>query len=155
MADYLQDLVQNIYTNCDMSGFKDYQKGVDSLTRNYKQSARERIRLAEMEQKSQIRLEHYKQRYSIKNAELHFKENSLLARKMWLWHRLVRLVGIYFGINTIRTIIRTGSELQLVEKSIIGLTKSTQDWDFIQKQAFKTPAKSAATKIIMPIIIEP
>ena len=28
MSDYLQDLVQNIYTNCDMSGFNDYNKAV-------------------------------------------------------------------------------------------------------------------------------
>ena len=144
MADYLQDLVQNIYTNCDMSGFNDYNKAVNNLDKSVKQSARERIRLNELEQKSLTRIEYYKRQYAVRqqrlglqSAQLSLKENGLLSKKLWLWHRIVRLVGIYFGINTIRNIIRTGSELQLIQKSITGLTGSGQDWQFLDQQAYR------------------
>lgn len=50
---------------------------------------------------------------------------------------LGRLFMYYFGIQTVQNIARTGMELQLLQRSIQGLTGGTQDWDYIVQQAYK------------------
>ena len=56
----------------------------------------------------------------------------------WLAMGFRRFTAAFLGVQTLRNLITTSSRLQLVQKSIEGLTKSTQDWDYIQQQAFKT-----------------
>ena len=145
MADYLQDLVQNIYTNCDMSGFDDYNRGVQSLKQNMAnfniesiKSQRQRLKLIEAEHKMQIRLDSYKQVWGNKTVEQIKRENAERDRGNQLLRRARNLLLGYLSIKTFQNIVNAGSKLQLIEKSIIGLTKSTEDWNFIEQQAFKT-----------------
>lgn len=56
----------------------------------------------------------------------------------WLSKGFMRFAGAFIGIQTVKGLVNTGSRIQLVQKSIEGLTKSTQDWQYIQQQAFKT-----------------
>lgn len=56
----------------------------------------------------------------------------------WLSRNLGRIFVTYFGIQGVKGMINTYRNLDLVRRSIEGLTKSTQDWDYIQQQAFKT-----------------
>lgn len=137
MADYLQDLVQNIYTNCDMKGFDDYNKAIDNITKNSSKSARERIRLLEAEQKSRIRLKDYEDKYARKKEQQDLNEISRMQKRNGLIRYGMRLLGTYFSIRTLQSIIQTGSHLQLLQRSIEGLTGSGQDWQFINEQAYR------------------
>jgi len=143
-VDYLQDLVQNIYTNCDMSGFEDYNKGirslsnaVDSFNANTIKDQKRKISLLEAETKSQIRLADFQEQYALKKKRRDEDEIRRMMKTNVLWRNAIRLIGTYFGIQTIRNIIRTGSQLQLIQKSITGLTGSGQDWEFLDQQAYK------------------
>lgn len=137
MVDYLQDLVQNIYTNCDMKGFDDYNRAVNDLTKNTKQSARDRIRLIEQEQKAKIRLADYEDKYARKKRRRDIEDISYMTKRNSLIRAGMRLIGAYLSIRTLQNIIQTGSQLQLLQRSIEGLTGSRQDWQFINEQAFK------------------
>lgn len=55
----------------------------------------------------------------------------------WLSSGFAKFIATYFSIATIKNIIRVGSELQLIQKSITGLTGSAQDWEYLDKQAYK------------------
>ena len=66
------------------------------------------------------------------------KENSEIRRQTSLMRSLGRFIMAYFGFHTIRNIVETGSKLQLLRQSIVGLTKDVQDWDYIQKTAHAT-----------------
>lgn len=137
MADYLQDLVQNIYTNCDMSGFDDYNRAVNDITKVSKQSARDRIKLVEQEEKAKIRLADYEDKYARKKKQRDLDEISRMHKRNGLIRAGMRLLGAYLSIRTLQNIIQTGSQLQLLQRSIEGLTGSGQDWQFINEQAFK------------------
>lgn len=56
----------------------------------------------------------------------------------WLSRHLGKIFITYFGVQGIKGMINTYRNLDLVRRSIEGLTKSTQDWDYIQREAFKT-----------------
>ena len=49
-----------------------------------------------------------------------------------------RAFGIFFGIQGVRSIIQTTRELDLLQRSISGLTGSTQDWEYLRKEAYRT-----------------
>lgn len=49
-----------------------------------------------------------------------------------------KMFGIYLGFQGIRNFVQTTRELDLMERSIVGLTKSTQDWNYIQNEALRT-----------------
>lgn len=141
MSDYLQDLVQNIYTKCDMSGFDDLKRGyqqLNGLTKNELSTQKNRLALIEAEEKMQVRLNSYKQVWSEKTAKQIEKENQERQRGNQILRRMGSLLLGYFSVQTLKNIVNTGSKLQLIEKSIVGLTKSTEDWNFIEQQAFKT-----------------
>ena len=141
MSDYLQDLVQNIYTKCDMSGFDDLKRGyqqLSGLTKNELATQKNRLALIEAEEKMQVRLNSYKQVWSEKTAKQIEKENQERQRGNQILRRMGSLLLGYFSVRTLQNIIHTGSKLQLIQKSIVGLTKSTEDWNFIEQQAFKT-----------------
>lgn len=137
MSDYLQDLVQNIYTKCDMSGFDDYNRAIDDITKNSGKSARERIRLVEAEEKSRIRLEDYEDKFARKRKQRDVDDISRMQKRNGLVRAGMRLLGAYLSIRTLQNIIQTGSKLQLLQRSIEGLTGSGQDWEFINEQAYK------------------
>ena len=141
MSDYLQDLVQNIYTKCDMSGFDDLKRGyqqLNGLTKDELSTQKNRLALIEAEEKMQVRLNSYKQVWSEKTAKQIEKENQERQRGNQILRRMGSLLLGYFSVRTLQNIVNTGSKLQLIEKSIVGLTKSTEDWNFIEQQAFKT-----------------
>lgn len=49
-----------------------------------------------------------------------------------------RFIVGFIGIQGIRSFVQTTRELDLMERSIVGLTKSTQDWNYIQNEALRT-----------------
>lgn len=166
---YIEDLVQNIYTNCDMSGLDKLNRGLANanmytiqLDHNLRQlhnaqktnfdfsakasnfqkgfyiQERNKQKLLEYETKMRMRLNDYEERYAQRKARRDDAELRRMRQRNWLWRSAIRLVGVYFSVQTLKNIFDTGSRLQLVQKSIEGLTKSTQDWQYIQQQAFKT-----------------
>lgn len=60
------------------------------------------------------------------------KSNDLLAQSFR------RAFGIFFGIQGIRSVIQTTRDLDLLQKSIKGLTGSVQDWQFLRQEAYRT-----------------
>lgn len=169
MAGYLEDLVQNIYTNCDMSGLDKLNQGLQDaiwysgeLEKNLRDAQRSqqkgfdfharainaskeaykveslRQKLDYEQQNFRARLAEQQQKWDETRQHRQDKYNKSLSNSLWVWHKLVRLASVYLGINTLKNIVQTGSRIQLIRASIEGLTKSTQDWDFIQKQAFRT-----------------
>ena len=52
-----------------------------------------------------------------------------------------RLFVGFIGIQGIRSFIQTTREFDLMERSISGLTKSTQDWNYVQQEALRTGTK--------------
>jgi len=72
------------------------------------------------------------------NKELNKTVEGGKKASNWLSKGLTRFIGAFVGFQTIKGLVNTGSRIQLVQKSIEGLTKSTQDWNYIQQQAFKT-----------------
>ena len=53
----------------------------------------------------------------------------------------LKMFGIYLGFQGISNFVKTTRELDLMERSISGLTKSTQDWNYIQNGALRTGTK--------------
>lgn len=49
-----------------------------------------------------------------------------------------RFVVGFIGVQGVRSFVQTTRELDLMERSIVGLTKSTQDWNYIQNEALRT-----------------
>lgn len=60
------------------------------------------------------------------------KSNDLLAKSFR------RAFGIFFGIQGIRSVIKTTREIDLLQRSIQGLTGSTQDWEYLRREAYRT-----------------
>lgn len=90
---------------------------------------------------SQQRLEATLSRERITRMRKEIAEQRKLNRErrgMGIGGRIGTYLGAYLGIHTLQNMMNTGSRLQLVRKSIEGLTKSSQDWGFIQQQSFGT-----------------
>ena len=51
---------------------------------------------------------------------------------------LKSVLGYFVGIHTVFSFIRDAREIDLMQRSMQGLTKTTQDWEYIQQQAFRT-----------------
>ena len=67
------------------------------------------------------------------------KKIKRVSKSTNLYARQLRNLFVGFiGIQSIGGLVRTASELDLVQRSIESLTKSTQDWEYIQEQAFRT-----------------
>ena len=49
-----------------------------------------------------------------------------------------RAFGIFFGIQGVRSIIQTTRDLDLLQKSIKGLTGSAEDWQYLRQEAYRT-----------------
>lgn len=135
--EYLEDLVQNIYTKCDMTGFEDLKRGYQSMSKTEYQTQKQRLNLLEQEQKSRIRLHDYEERFAQKKARRDTDEISRMQKKNVLWRGAIRLLGAYLSVRTLQNIVQTGAKLQLLQRSIEGLTGSGQDWEFINQQAYK------------------
>lgn len=63
------------------------------------------------------------------------KSTNLYARQ------LRNLFVGFIGIQGVRSFVETVREVDLIQRSIVGLTKSTQDWNYIQQQALRTGSK--------------
>lgn len=169
MATYIEDLVQNIYTNCDMSGLDKLNKGLQDaiwysaeLEKNLRdtnqaqkmgfdfhsrainrskeayQIERQKQNLEYQQAKYRLRLNEQEEIIDNRRKRRQDAENKRLSRRNWLMRSAGRILLGYFSIQTLKGIVDTGSRLQLVQKSIEGLTKSTQDWKYVQDQAFRT-----------------
>lgn len=169
MATYIEDLVQNIYTNCDMSGLDKLNKGLQDaiwysaeLEKNLRdankaqkmgfdfhsrainrskeayQIERQKQNLEYQQAKYRLRLNEQEEIIDNRRKRRQDAENKRLSRRNWLQQNFARLAAGYIGLHTLKNIFDTGSRLQLVQKSIEGLTKSTQDWKYVQDQAFRT-----------------
>lgn len=168
MAQYIEDLVQNIYTNCDMSGLDKLNKGLADanmytmqLDHNLRQlhnaekmrfdfsakasnfqkgfyiQERNKQKLLEYETKMRMRLHDYEDIYARRKARRDDAELRRMRQRNWLWRGAVRWIAAYFSFRTLGNIIKTGQELQLIQKSITGLTGSGQDWQFLDQQAYR------------------
>lgn len=168
MATYLEDLVQNIYTNCDMKGLNDlndglqkavgYTKELDDRLRSAHQAQKQgfdfharainaskeayqvesqRLKLVDQDTRMRMRRADLEDKYAHNARRRDVAELARMHKRNRLIQYGIRLLGAYVSIRTLQNIIQTGSRLQLVQKSIEGLTKSTQDWGFVEQQAFK------------------
>ena len=67
------------------------------------------------------------------------KKIKRVSKSTNLYARQLRNLFVGFiGVQSIGGLVRTAAELDLVQRSIESLTKSTQDWEYIQEQAFRT-----------------
>ena len=67
------------------------------------------------------------------------KKIKRISKSTNLYARQLRNLFVGFiGIQSIGGLVRTAAELDLVQRSIESLTKSTQDWEYIQNEAFRT-----------------
>jgi len=185
MATYIEEIVQNIYTNCDMRGLNELNEGTERalrLTKSLSQSLKKNTAGSQLAQdfrdagyeimitsktlkdymsqskdvqkslydtsrqelneaKNRERFETFLQKERVKRAEWlddHAKKRrKYLSQENVLMRNLGRAFLTYFSFRTFKGIVDTASRIQLVQKSIEGLTKSTQDWEFIKTQAFE------------------
>lgn len=60
------------------------------------------------------------------------KENDLLAKSF------KRAFAIFLSVQGVRSIVETTRKFDLLQKSIKGLTKSAQDFEYLRKEAYRT-----------------
>lgn len=60
------------------------------------------------------------------------KSNDVLAQSFR------RAFGIFFGIQGIRSVIQTKREIDLLQRSIQGLTGTADDWQYLRREAYRT-----------------
>lgn len=60
------------------------------------------------------------------------KSNDVLAQSFR------RAFGIFFGIQGIRSVIQTTREIDLLQRSIQGLTGTADDWQYLRREAYRT-----------------
>ena len=60
------------------------------------------------------------------------KSNDLLAKSFR------RAFGIFFGIQGVRSVIKTTREIDLLQRSIQGLTGTADDWQYLRREAYRT-----------------
>lgn len=60
------------------------------------------------------------------------KSNDLLAKSFR------RAFGMFLGVQGIRSVIKTTREIDLLQRSIQGLTGSAQDWKYLRREAYRT-----------------
>ena len=67
------------------------------------------------------------------------KKIKRVSKSTNLYARQLRNLFVGFlGIQGVRSFVETVREVDLIQRSIVGLTKSTQDWNYIQQQALRT-----------------
>lgn len=161
MANYIEDLVQNIYTKCDMKGLDKLNQGLKDaiwysgeLEKNLRDAQRAEKNSYDMHARAMNAQKHYylsrkqearllgiETRERIKNEALRQKYDDAAIGRLHKRNILMRvglkLLGAYFSIKTLQNIIRTGTEIQLIQRAIVGLTGSTQDWEFLDQVAYK------------------
>lgn len=117
---YLDELVQKITSEFDSKGF-------DELDASFKKANRNSSNF-------RLRIERDTKRAS--------EAVALLGKS------LRRALGLFWGVQGIRNVIQVTRDLDLLQHSIKGITKSTQDWEYLRKEAdrtgtsFKTLAQS-------------
>lgn len=66
------------------------------------------------------------------------KLNKTTKASTMLSRAFRRFIIGFIGVQGVRSFVQTTRELDLMERSIVGLTKSTQDWNYIQNEALRT-----------------
>lgn len=74
-----------------------------------------------------------------RNLDNSDKKIKRVSKSTNLYARQLRNLFVGFlGIQGVRSFVETVREVDLIQRSIVGLTKSTQDWNYIQQQALRT-----------------
>lgn len=97
-----------------------------------RQLSADRVRMAELRRLTQAERTQT-EALRLKNRELQKSQSA--------FSNLKGIIGSFvgfIGIQSIGGLVRTAAELDLVQRSIESLTKSTQDWEYIQNEAFRT-----------------
>ena len=131
MADYLEELVQKITTRADLKGFDDLEKRQKRAEKNSQD-------LQNSSNRAFNDIERGSHRAS--GAVTTYERSVRRAQKSTeIFGKFVRrTIGIFFGIQGVRSIIQTSREFDLLQRSISGLTGSTQDWEYLRKEAYRT-----------------
>lgn len=131
MATYLDELVQKIITKADLKGFDDLEKKQKRAEKNSKKLGNSSSKAFDDIERGAERAKQSVNRYerSLNRAN---KSTAIMGKF------LRRTIGYYFGIQGVRSIIQTTRDLDLLQKSIKGLTGSVQDWQFLRQEAYRT-----------------
>ncbi len=166
---YIEDLVQEIYTNCHTEGIDklnqglqdaiwysgELEKNLADLSNISKQnmnfqtqalnlqnqsflSKKQQIALESQQANARLKYLEKEENYQRRKEKRDKQEISHMKQRNALQSFFVKTLGAFFTINTLKNIVETGSKLQLLRQSIVGLTKDTQDWDYIKKTAQAT-----------------
>lgn len=66
------------------------------------------------------------------------QETQAIKRQSSAMRSLKRLLGYFVGIHTVFSFFRTAREIDLLQSSLKGLTGSTQDFEYLTQEAFRT-----------------
>lgn len=176
MAQRIEDLVQNIITKCDVSGFtkltrkqkeaiehnKRLQIQFNALNRSQLKNvtvnkqlqnqmslntkeALAQIRINKAQAKANFELEVAERRRTLALEKLDLQQKRVLTNSKKtnaLWGLMSKATLAVFGITTAVQMLKDARnsirELDLMQRSIQGLTKSPQDFEFIKGEAFRT-----------------
>lgn len=155
MAQYLEELVQEISTHCDTKGMDKLiksqkeaikynsilqntfnrlsttQKSNFSIQRALTSASLSDIRVKEAQIKSNLRLAEAEARHA-RNMD---RINKKGKESIFTFNNLARVWAVfYMGSGVLNTM----RETDLMRRSLTGLTKSPQDWEFIQQQSYRT-----------------
>ena len=155
MAQYLEELVQEISTHCDTSGINKLiksqkeaikynsilqntfnrlsttQKSNFSIQRALTSASLSDIRVKEAQIKSNLRLAEAEARHA-RNMD---RINKKGKESIFTFNNLARAWAVfYMGSGVLNTM----REMDLMRRSLTGLTKSPQDWEFIRQQSYRT-----------------
>ena len=155
MAQYLEELVQEISTHCDTSGMNKLiksqkeaikynsilqntfnrlsttQKSNFSIQRALTSASLSDIRVKEAQIKSNLRLAEAEARHA-RNMD---RINKKGKESIFTFNNLARAWAVfYMGSGVLNTM----RETDLMRRSLTGLTKSPQDWEFIRQQSYRT-----------------
>lgn len=94
-----------------------------------RQLSADRVRMAEIRRLTQAER---------KQTEALRLKNRELQRSQSVYSHLKGIIGSFVGVWTFGSMFDTMRETDLMRRSLTGLTKSPQDWEFIRQQSYRT-----------------
>ena len=94
-----------------------------------RQLSADRVRMAELRRLTQA------ERTQTEALRL---KNRELQRSQSAFSNLKGIIGSFVGVWTFGSMLDTMREMDLMRRSLTGLTKSPQDWEFIRQQSYRT-----------------
>lgn len=94
-----------------------------------RQLSADRVRMAEIRRLTQAER---------KQTEALRLKNRELQRSQSVYSHLKGIIGSFVGVWTFGSMLDTMRETDLMRRSLTGLTKSPQDWEFIRQQSYRT-----------------